>query len=120
LNSTETGQIRKFGLAAFIFFGFLCALGTWLEKPLPTYLFGALSAFGLGFILFPHQLRPVFMAWHKTAHFPGRVVTTLILTLAYYLGSSSIWCFNRFYRKQCYCTIYLCPVLTNSNESSAI
>lgn len=85
MNSTETGQIRKFGLAAFIFFGFLCALGTWLEKPLPTYLFGALSAFGLGFILFPHQLRPVFMAWHKTAHFFGRVVTTLILTLAYYL-----------------------------------
>jgi len=25
------------------------------------------------------------MAWHKTAHFFGRVVTTLILTLAYYL-----------------------------------
>jgi len=25
------------------------------------------------------------MAWHKTAHFLGRVVTTLILTSAYYL-----------------------------------
>jgi hypothetical protein len=56
-----------------------------LEKPLPIYLFGTLSALGLGFILFPHQLRPAFAAWLKIAHFLGRVVTTLILTLAYYL-----------------------------------
>ena len=56
-----------------------------MEKPIPTYLFGTLSALGLGFILFPHQLRPVFVAWLKIAHFLGRVVTTLILSLAYYL-----------------------------------
>jgi len=85
LNSTDTKQIRKFGLIALIFFGCLCALGIWLEKPLPTSLFGTLSALGLGFILFPHQLRPVFVAWLKIAHFLGRVVTTLILILAYYL-----------------------------------
>ena len=85
LNSTDTKQIRTFGLIALIFFGCLCALGIWLEKPLPTYLFGALSALGLGFILFPYQLRPVFVSWLKIAHFLGRVVTTVILTLAYYL-----------------------------------
>ena len=85
LNSTDSNQIRKFGLIALIFFGCLCALGIWLAKPLPTYLFGTLSALGLGFILFPHQLRPVFVAWLKIAHFLGRVVTTLMLTLAYYL-----------------------------------
>ncbi len=85
LNSTDIKQIRKFGLIALIFFGCLCALGIWLEKPLPTYLFGTLSALGFGFILFPHQLRPVFVAWLKIAHLIGRVVTTLMLTLAYYL-----------------------------------
>ena len=84
LNSTDTNQIRTFGLIALIFFGCLCALGIWLEKPIPTYLFGILSALGLGFILFTHQLRPVFVIWLKIAHFLGRVVTTLILTLAYY------------------------------------
>jgi hypothetical protein len=84
LNSTDTKQIRIFGLIALLFFGCLCALGIWFEKFLPTYLFGTLSALGLGFILFPHQLRPVFVAWLKIAHFIGRVVTTLILTLAYY------------------------------------
>ena len=85
LNSTDTKQIRKFGFIALIFFGCLCVLGIWLEKPLPAYLFGTLSVLGLGFILFPYQLKPVFVAWLKIAHFLGRVVTTLILTLAYYL-----------------------------------
>jgi hypothetical protein len=85
LNSTDAKQIRKFGLIAFIFFGCLCALGIWSGKPLPTYLFGTLSALGLGFISFPHQLRPVFVAWLRIAHFIGRAVTTLILTFAYYL-----------------------------------
>ena len=85
LNSTDTKQVRTFGLIALLFFGCLCALGIWFEKPLPTFLFGALSALGLGFILLPHQLRPVFVAWLRIAHFLSRVVTALILTLAYYL-----------------------------------
>lgn len=85
LNSTDTKQIRKFGLIALIFFGCLCALGIWSYKPLPTYLFGTLAALGLGFILFPYQLRPVYDAWLKIAHFLGRIFTTLILALAYYL-----------------------------------
>jgi len=68
LNSTDTKTIRKFGLVALVFFGCLSALGLWKEKPLPFYL-----------------LRPVYVGWLKTAHFLGRVVTTLILTLDYYL-----------------------------------
>jgi hypothetical protein len=55
------------------------------EKLLPTFLFGTLSALGLALLVFPRQLRPVFVAWLKIAHFLGRVVTTVILTLAYYL-----------------------------------
>ena len=84
LNSTDVKQIRKFGLVAVVFFGSLCALGIWREKPLATYIFGALSALGIGFILIPIQLSPVFAAWMKMAHFVGRVITILILTLAYY------------------------------------
>jgi hypothetical protein len=83
-NAIDVKQIRKFGLIAFIFFGSLCVLGIWKEKALPTYLFGALSLLGLGFILIPIQLEPVFSAWLKIAHLIGRVVTTMILTLAYY------------------------------------
>jgi len=84
-NSTETKEIRRFGLVALIFFGSLCALGLWLKKPLPVYIFGALSILGAGFILFPSLLRPVHGGWVKIAHFIGRMVTILILALAYYL-----------------------------------
>lgn len=85
LNLTDTKEIQKFGVTAFIFFGCLCALGVWLEKYLPICLFGTLSASGLGLALFPNRLRPVFAAWLKTGHFLGKIVTILILTSTYYL-----------------------------------
>ena len=85
LDTTDSREIRRFGLVALIFFGCLCVLGLWLEKPLPACLFGALSVLGLGFILIPYRLRPIYAAWLKIAHILGRIVTTLILTLAYYL-----------------------------------
>ena len=55
------------------------------EKPFPTYFFGFLSICGLGFILAPTPLRPVYEAWLKIAYFLSRVVTFLTLTLVYYL-----------------------------------
>jgi hypothetical protein len=85
LNLTEIKQIRRFGLIAFLFFGCLWALGFWREKLLPTYLFGFLSVLGLGFILAPSPSRPVYTAWLQIAHFMGRLITTLMLSLAYYL-----------------------------------
>jgi hypothetical protein len=84
-NSTETKEIRKFGFIALIFFGALCALGIWKQKVVPTYLFGFLAALGLGFILLPKPLRPLYSGWLKIAHLIGRIITTLVLALAYYL-----------------------------------
>ena len=84
LNSTNLKNIRQFGAVAFIFFGCLFALGIWTKKPIPIYFFGTLSLLGLGFILLPLPLKPVYNTWLKIAHFLGRVVTTLMLTLAYY------------------------------------
>ena len=84
-NSTDRKQIRKFGFVALIFFGSLCALGIWRQKVVPTYLFGFLSALGIGFILMPKPLRRIYYAWLKVTHLLGRVVNTLILSLAYYL-----------------------------------
>lgn len=85
LNLTDTKKIRNFGIFSFVIFGCLSALGLWRDKLLPFYLFGLLSAMGFGFFLIPKPLRPVYVGWLKTAHFLGRVVTTLILGLAYYL-----------------------------------
>jgi hypothetical protein len=83
--STDRREIRKFGLIALIFFGCLCVLGLWMRKPIPTYLFGSLFVLGLGFILIPAQLRPIYAVWLRIAHLLGRIATTLILSLTYYL-----------------------------------
>jgi hypothetical protein len=84
-NSTEKSVIRKFGIIAFLFFGCLCGLGIWTGKVAPTCLFGSLSILGLGFILIPAPLRPVYSGWLKVAHFIGKAITVVMLTLAYYL-----------------------------------
>ena len=84
LSSTDTREIRKFGTIAFIFFGALAGVGFWREKFLVTYIFGLLSITGLGFILFPGQLRPVFRLWLKLTHRIAIIITTIILTIAYY------------------------------------
>ncbi len=85
LNSTEAKEVRRFGIIALIFFGGLCALGLWMKKPVPTYLFGSLAFLGLCFILMPSIMKPVHAGWLKIAHFIGIVITTLILILTYYL-----------------------------------
>lgn len=85
MSSTDIRQIRRFGVVALIFFGGLVSLGIWTKRPIPTCVSGALSLLGLGFILLPEQLRPVRAAWLKIAHLVGRVATTTILALAYYL-----------------------------------
>jgi len=85
LNSTDIREIRKFGTIALIFFGCLTATAIWKQKLIFILVFGLLALLGLGFILLPRPLSPVYNRWMKIAHFIGTVVTTIILTLAYYL-----------------------------------
>ena len=85
LTSTKKKEIRKFGLIAFIFFGALCVLGIWRHKVIVTCFFGFLGLLGAGFIALPSPLRPLYDGWLKIAHFIGRLITTIILALAYYL-----------------------------------
>jgi hypothetical protein len=84
-NSTDTKGIRKFGFFALIFFGCLFFTGLWAQRPVATYVFGALGLLGLGLVLLPERLRLVHVAWMKLAHLIGRMVNTLILTVAYYV-----------------------------------
>jgi len=79
-------EIRKFGAIAFLFFGILFAIGLWRQKAVITYLFGGFSLLGLGFLLLPAPLRPVYKGWLKITHFIGKITTIIILTLAYYLA----------------------------------
>ena len=85
LSSTERKEIRKFGLIALLFFGALFALSVWRDKTVPMTLFGLLGFLGLLFLALPGPMRPVHAGWLKVAHAIGRTITTIILTLAYYL-----------------------------------
>ncbi len=84
-NSTDVKGIRKFGFIALVFFGCLFFIALWAERTVATYVFGALGLLGLGLLGLPERLRPVYGAWMKVAHLIGRVVNTLILTIAYYV-----------------------------------
>ena len=84
-NSIEKKQIRKFGLIAFLFFTILCVLGIWAQKRPTIYLFGFLSILGIGFMVAPAQLLPVYKAWLKIGRLLGRALNTLVLVLIYYL-----------------------------------
>ncbi len=84
-SSTSHKEIRRFGLIAFLLFGVLSALGYWRGKVFPTWLFSIFSLFGLGFLILPAPLSPIYNAWLKVAHFVGGIITTCVLTLAYYL-----------------------------------
>jgi len=85
LSSTERNEIRKFGLVALVFFGALFGLAVWRDRTVPTVLFGLLGFLGLLFLALPGPMRPVHAGWLKVAHAIGRTITTIMLTLAYYL-----------------------------------
>jgi len=84
-SSTEIRERRKFGIIAFVFFGFLCFLGLRTGKAIPFCLFGFLSLLGLGFILLPGPMGPIHRGWLRIAHRVGRAITSIVLILAYYL-----------------------------------
>lgn len=87
MNSSRTDirDIRKFGAVAFLFFGCLALLLYFKHRFVLTHAFGFLSVAGLGLLLLPYQLKPVYMFWIMVTTFIGRIVTTVTLTLAYYL-----------------------------------
>ena len=84
-NWTDTREIRKFGAIALVFFGALSGLGFWRQNVIAAIVFGVLCLLGLGFLLLPAPLAPLYRGWLRVAHVIGTVMTALILTLAYYL-----------------------------------
>lgn len=84
-NLTDTKKIRQFGTIALIFFGCLGAVGFILGRSFPSYFFSFLAIVGVGFILAPHQLSPLYCGWLKVAGLIGKATTAFVLTVAYYL-----------------------------------
>lgn len=83
--STEPGYIRKVGLAMLCIFGGLALFGFWRGNLFPVCFFGFLSFLGVAFSCLPKLMKPVFAAWMRAGHAIGMVLTTILLSLAYYL-----------------------------------
>jgi hypothetical protein len=79
-------ETRKFGLVALIFFGALFGIGVWRHREFAECLFGVLAFLGLLFICLPAPMAPVHRVWLKVAHWIGQAITTVILTIAYYVA----------------------------------
>ncbi len=78
-------ETRKFGAIAFIFFSCMCAISIWREKEILTYFFGTLGVFGFSLLLLPGPLAPLHSGWLKVAHFIGKTITIILMSIAYYL-----------------------------------
>ncbi len=85
LSSTDKKEIRKFGAVALLFLGSLCIIAVWRQKVLVACFFGVLSLLGTGFLILPGILRPVYDKWLQIAHFMGKSITVIMLTMVYYL-----------------------------------
>jgi hypothetical protein len=86
LSSTDAGQIRKFGIVAFVFFGVLSGIAVWRHKQIACGFLGVLSFLGLCFILSPGTLSPVYAKWLGIADSIGKYTIKAILALTYYLA----------------------------------
>jgi len=82
-NNSKTKEIRKFGLISCIIFGFLFALSAYYNKTLTLYSFGSFFSLGVGFLIAPDFLAPVYRGVLKVFNFIGMVNTTIILTVFY-------------------------------------
>lgn len=81
----DTSRLRKFGLVMAVAFGLVGGLAVWRGHGWGEYLWyvgGAFLALGL---VFPRALGPIERGWMAFAEVLGRIVTTVILTLTYFL-----------------------------------
>lgn len=83
--STDSRDIRKFGLTALVFFGTLATVSGWQGKLVFAAIFACLALLGLSFILAPDAMKPAYLFWLRWGHIIGRGVTVVLLTLIYYL-----------------------------------
>jgi len=88
--STDSAEIRKFGLGAAFFFGALLGLALWRHKTILSCAFSGLFLLGLCFVVFPAFMRPAYQQWLKASRFIGKLNTLILLTLIYYLVMTPI------------------------------
>ena len=101
LKELKTGprELRKFGLVVGGVFALLAAYFYWRTKPYaPYFLIPACPLLVLGAV-WPRSLKWVYLAWMILALVLGLVVSTILLTLFFYLVVTPIGLFARIVGK---------------------
>lgn len=78
-------ELRRFGVVMAVAFAVLSGIFLWHEKVWATWLFWPSGGFLVLGLVAPRALGPVEMVWMAFAEVLGRIVTTLILTITFFL-----------------------------------
>jgi Saxitoxin biosynthesis operon protein SxtJ len=82
---TEPRDLRKFGLLVGGVFGLLAAWCWWRGKPAFPYLLAASVPLVVLGLVWPRGLKHVYIGWMSLALILGLVVSTILLTIFFYL-----------------------------------
>lgn len=97
--NTDSKELRKFALVMTIGLALVGGLLFWREKAAWPYLFYASGFFLLAGLIYPKLLSPIEWIWMKIALVLGFVVTTILVTLTYYLVITPIGLLMRLFGK---------------------
>jgi hypothetical protein len=85
-SSTDSNKhVRRFGATALSLFAMSGILAFWRNRFVFGCFLSFLSVLGLGLVLLPRLLRPVFDAWLGMSHIIAKTFSLTTLSLAYFL-----------------------------------
>lgn len=85
LSPIEPGEVRKFGLIAFVFFGGLSTAMGVQDRLIFATVFGVFSLTGLLSLMAPVLMTPVYRLWIRVGDMIGTGMTMVLLTIVYCL-----------------------------------
>ncbi|NKB87354.1 MAG: hypothetical protein GKS06_03945 [Acidobacteria bacterium] len=92
---TEAQRLRKFGIVMAVFFGLFGALFVCRERAWGEYVLYVAAFFLVSGLVLPKLLAPIEKAWMALAGVLQVVMTTLILTLTFFLVMTPMGLFLR-------------------------
>ncbi|HJO05460.1 MAG TPA: SxtJ family membrane protein [Acidobacteriota bacterium] len=84
-RQTDASQLRKFGIVMAVAFASVGSLLLWRERPAGPYLLYVGAAFLVTGLVVPRVLAPIERLWMALARVLQVVMTTLILTLTFFV-----------------------------------
>ena len=94
-HQTESQRLRKFGIVMAVFFGLFGALFVWRGREWGEYVLYVSGFFLVAGLVVPRLLAPIEKAWMAFARVLQVVMTTLILTLTFFLVMTPMGLFLR-------------------------